>query len=78
MKLLNVSILCLGMLPALSFGEEVPAENAVESAVEKTVEENEAAKDEIAKGVASEVTEAVAPAEDASEADIAAGSSFSV
>ena len=44
MKLLNVSILCLGMLPALSFGEEVPAENAVESAVEKTVEENEAAK----------------------------------
>lgn len=75
MKLLNVSILCLGMLPALSFGEEVPAENAVESAVEKTVEKNEAAKDEIAKGVASEVTEAVAPAENASEADIAAGSS---
>ena len=36
MKLLNVSILCLGMLPALSFGKEVPAEKAVEKKKKKT------------------------------------------
>ena len=64
MKLLKASILCLGLLPALSFGEE--------TAVSSTDEAVDASATEVAAEVSADT---LAPAEDASVAEIAAGSS---
>lgn len=64
MKLLKASIFCLGLLPALSFGEE--------TAVSSTDEAVDASATEVAAEVSADT---LAPAEDASVAEIAAGSS---
>ena len=64
MKLLKASIFCLGLLPALSFGEE--------TAVSSTDEVVDASATEVAAEVSADT---LAPAEDASVAEIAAGSS---
>ena len=64
MKLLKASIFCLGLLPALSFGEE--------TAVSSTDEAVDASATEVAAKVSADT---LAPAEDASVAEIAAGSS---
>lgn len=64
MKLLKASIFCLGLLPVLSFGEE--------TAVSSTDEAVDASATEVAAEVSADT---LAPAEDASVAEIAAGSS---
>lgn len=64
MKLLKVSIFCLGLLPVLSFGEE--------TAVSSTDEVVDTSATEVAAEVSADT---LAPAEDASVAEIAAGSS---
>ena len=64
MKLLKASIFCLGLLPALSFGEE--------TAVSSTDEAVDASATEVAAEVSADT---LAPAENASVAEIAAGSS---